>query len=149
MAGSFYENCFDNILYQLVFGHDRLMRLTSKCPSKGGFVGYKKCLYWDKFFDGYSCCIVTLWIPPEAHRLGGTRYSEGKCRASEAKVVGLETIEGVALPKGTIARSFWKPSLRYEVGHWVYPDSFNENPYETCSNGIHFFMAREEAVNYL
>ena len=36
----------------------------------------------------------------------------------------------------------------YRVGEMVYPDSFNDNRWEECSNGIHFFMTEEEAKNY-
>lgn len=37
---------------------------------------------------------------------------------------------------------------RYEVGKEVIPDSFDENRFNECSNGIHFFINKQEAINY-
>jgi len=36
----------------------------------------------------------------------------------------------------------------YEVGKTVRVDNFDENPTEECSTGIHFFITRQEAVDY-
>ena len=32
------------------------------------------------------------------------------------------------------------------MGETVYPDSFDENRFEECSNGIHFFMNKQDAI---
>lgn len=37
---------------------------------------------------------------------------------------------------------------RYEIGEFVYPDSFDEDRWRECSNGIHFFTTFDEAKNY-
>ena len=36
----------------------------------------------------------------------------------------------------------------YKVGEFVYPDSFDENRWNECSHGIHFFINKEDAINY-
>ena len=39
-------------------------------------------------------------------------------------------------------------SFIYRVGEIVKVDDFDENRFNECSTGIHFFIAREMAVNY-
>ena len=39
-------------------------------------------------------------------------------------------------------------NVHYKVGETVYPDSFDEDRWNECSNGIHFFMTRREAELY-
>lgn len=36
----------------------------------------------------------------------------------------------------------------YKVGEVVYPDSFDENRWCECSNGIHFFVDKKDAIDY-
>ena len=36
----------------------------------------------------------------------------------------------------------------YKVGEMVYPDSFDENRWNECSHGIHFFVDKKDAIEY-
>ena len=36
----------------------------------------------------------------------------------------------------------------YEVGKEVLPDSWDDNRWNECSHGIHFFITKQEAINY-
>jgi hypothetical protein len=36
----------------------------------------------------------------------------------------------------------------YKVGEMVYPDSFDEDRWNECSHGIHFFVNEKDALNY-
>ena len=36
----------------------------------------------------------------------------------------------------------------YKVGELVIPDSFDENRWNECSHGIHFFINKQNAINY-
>ena len=38
---------------------------------------------------------------------------------------------------------------RYKVGEMVYPDSFDEDRRNECSHGIHFFINKQDAIDYL
>ena len=79
--------------------------------------------------------IVRLEIPAKAKR---TACPTGrKCRAEYAKVVDIEGGESVET-KG----------LRYTKGDTVYPDSYNDDIRVECTNGIHFFLTREEAEEW-
>lgn len=99
-----------------------------QCPEEGSFVGWKKCK---------NDVIVKLLIPEDAKRSSATTR---KCRASKAvvlEVIGAE--KGISTDDETFV---------YEVGKEVVPDSFDDNRWNECSHGIHFFITRKEAENY-
>lgn len=108
------------------------------CPEEGSFIGYKKANFGD------LCCIVTLRIPEEAKRSSGFGH---KCRCNMAKVINIELI-GVKCEKISTAQSIYDPYFIYEVGKIVKVDNFDENRFNECAPGIHFFINKQEAINY-
>ena len=106
-----------------------------QCPEKGSFTAYKKLK------DGI---VAELIIPAKAKRSSATTR---KCRASEAKVVKMwnkETKEEVL-----VAYSQHNENFVYEKGKTVKPTiSFDENRWNECGTGIHFFITLREAENY-
>lgn len=104
------------------------------CPSDGAFVGWKKC---------QNNLIVKLLIPADARRMSATGR---KCRCDKAEVLEIQNLDGS--PTGTTAYSTNDLNFAYVVGQTVTPDSFCEDRWQECSNGIHFFITREEAVQY-
>lgn len=105
------------------------------CPEKGEFVGFKKC-------NDY---IIKLLIPADAKRSSSITK---KCRASYAKVLSITSLSGDTVNTDNVTNTTYAPSIVYKVGEFVYPDSFDENRWNECSHGIHFFMTRKEAVEY-
>ena len=104
------------------------------CPDFGMFIGYKKA-------SGY---IVELEIPEDAKRLSATSR---KCRCNKAKVLRiLNTDRTVA--DVTEVRSSRDNNFVYKVGEIVSVDDFDEDRWNECSTGIHFFINFQEAVNY-
>ena len=104
------------------------------CPSDGAFIGWKKV----------DNCLVMLEIPEDARRCSCTSQ---KCRCDKAKVLGitnLDTNESVSEIKNTS----YSPAVTYVVGEMVYPDSFDEIRWNECSHGIHFFINKENAIDY-
>ena len=104
------------------------------CPDFGMFIGFKKA-------DGY---IVVLEIPEDAKRLSATGR---KCRCDKAKVLEIQNIDGTKANVTKVKSSF-DCDFVYEVGKTVSVDNFCEDRWEECSAGIHFFINRQEAVNY-
>ena len=104
------------------------------CPDFGMFIGFKKAY-------GY---IVVLEIPEDAKRLSATSR---KCRCDKAKVLEIQNIDGT---KANVTKvvSGYDPNFVYEVGKTVSVDNFCEDRWQECSPGIHFFINRQEAVNY-
>ena len=112
--------------------------MTVVCPD-GAIIGWKKVLLG----DSDRCGIAKLLIPGDAKRSNATGR---KCRASKAVVLELQYIEGTQYSGG--ARSIHNEKFLYEVGNTVFPEMpFNDNRWEECTSGIHFYITREEAVN--
>ena len=108
------------------------------CPEKGAFIGFKKALY-----DEDEEVIVELLITEDAKRSSATSR---KCRCSKAKVLSITSLDGTE--QYDEAYSTFDNEFIYEVGKTVEPDSFDEDRFDECSNGIHFFITRQEAVDY-
>lgn len=104
------------------------------CPEKGSFIGFKKA-------DGY---IVELEILKDALRCSATTR---KCRCSKAKVVSITNLDGSYANIESVASNY-DSSFVYTVGQIVEVEDFNENRWNECSAGIHFFITRQEAVEY-
>ena len=109
--------------------------LLLACPEEGSFIAYKQA----------SGKIVVLEIPADAKRSSATSL---KCRCSKAKVLRIENFDGSPAEENFVA-SFHDPKFIYKVGEVVQVDDFDENRWEECSNGIHFFLNREVAVQYM
>jgi len=108
--------------------------LPTACPSDGAFTGWKKCR------DGV---IAKLLIPETAKRSSATGR---KCRASEAVVLALYDKDGNEVDKAVSQND---ADFVYRPGEAVQPTTpFDENRWEECAPGIHFFVTREEAERY-
>ena len=103
------------------------------CPEEGSFIGYKKA----------GKCIVKLLIPEDAKRSSATT---AKCRCDKAKVLDIEDI--MTGEKIETVNSNYDTNFTYIVGEMVYVDDFDDNRWNECSTGVHFFMNRENAINY-
>jgi hypothetical protein len=112
------------------------------CPEEGSFIAWKKAL--DNNSEELNPVIVKLQIPEDAHRSSATT---SKCRASKAVVIDIQTLEGESL-EGTVACSMYDHDFIYETGKTVESIGFDENRFNECSSGIHFFMNRQEAAHY-
>lgn len=111
------------------------------CPDTGAFIGWKKALC----YGHEKAVIVKLLIPEDAKRSSGLGR---KCRCDKAIVLEVQDLDGTRL-SDAIALSIHDNSFGYIVGRTVTPEKpFNENRFDECASGIHFFVNREEAVRY-
>ena len=104
------------------------------CPSEGAFVAWKN-VEW-KY-------LVKIQIPEDARRTSATTR---KCRCDKAMVLDITSLDGEE-HYNEVTNNNYKETV-YKVGEMVYPDSFDENRWCECSNGIHFFVNKEDAINY-
>ena len=104
-----------------------------QCPEKGSFIGYKKAN--DK--------IVELLITEDAKRSSATTR---KCRCDKAKVLSITSLDGKE--EYTKVASNYDINFVYEVGKVIEVKGYDENRWNECSTGIHFFITRDEAVMY-
>ena len=109
------------------------------CPEKGSFIGFKKALSSNMEVE----VIVELEIPAEAKRSSAT---DRKCRCDKAKVLSITGLSGVAEFQQAISR--YDTNFVYEIGKTVVVDDFDDNRWNECSTGIHFFITKDEAIRY-
>ena len=114
--------------------------LNINCPETGSFIGYKKAYLYEKS----TSVIVKLQITEDAKRSSATGR---KCRCDKAIVLEISDILGVdtTIKK---ARSKHDSGFLYNVGETISVDNFDTDRWNECSTGIHFFITRQEAVEY-
>jgi len=95
---------------------------------------------WKKLSEGV---VAQLEIPNDAQRTNA--IGSRKCRSSAAVVVALFK-DGVLFDGEAFDRHAGK--TRYKAGEVVLPDSYDDSALIECSNGIHWFLTREEAEAY-
>ena len=104
------------------------------CPDTGSFIGYKKA----------SNMIIKLEITEDAKRTSATSR---KCRCNKAKVLGIYDYNHNLLEDKEVASDRDKDFI-YRVGEVAEVKDFDEDRWNECSTGIHFFINFQEAVKY-
>lgn len=104
-------------------------------PEEGPFIAWKCCT---------ELRVVQLLVPADARRVSATALT---CRCDKAKVLSIKSIDETV--KYDWAQSTVDPDFYYEVGKWVEPaNGFEPDRWKDSSRGIHFFMERQQAVDY-
>ena len=104
------------------------------CPEEGSFIGYKKA-------NGH---IIKLRITEDALRSSATSR---KCRCSKAEVLSITTLDGEDDGLTSIPSNY-DSNFIYRVGTTVEVEDFETDRWDECAAGIHFFITRQEAVQY-
>lgn len=124
-----------NFMYANLRGSEYVSYIPFQCPSDGAFIGWKKV----------NNVLIKLEIPADAKRSSATT---NKCRCDKAKVLGFYDSLGVnELDITELVNDEYK-ECRYVKGEMVYPDYFDEDRWNECSHGIHFFINKQDAINY-
>lgn len=105
------------------------------CPEKGEFIGFKRAK---------NDLIVELLILEDSKRSSATGR---KCRCDKAKVLSVTSIDKTKQYESAISN--YDSNFIYTVGETVSVDNFDSNMWNECAPGIHFFITRKEAINYL
>lgn len=123
------------------------LNIPLACPSEGGFISWKKCIGRKNLKD-FGNVIVKLLIPEYAKRSSATTK---KCRCDEAIVLDIQDYSSRSIANEVTAHSlFSEDRIMYAVGKVVKPtEPFEENRFKECASGIHFFMDRDDAVDYV
>lgn len=153
-----YDSCFNETKFNVCDFYESAIKDTKfnniescqnkffdlQCPEKGEFIGYKKLI--DFYYNKYLC---KLLIPEDAKRSSATTK---KCRCSKAKVleiVNIKTGENVnSVTHMILTNSAKDTCFNYKVNEFVYPDEWDEDRFNECSHGIHFFMDIQDALDY-
>lgn len=103
------------------------------CPEKGSFIGYKKA----------GKCIVELLILDDSKRVSAT---SARCRTDKARVLKIRNIETNALVDEVC--SDYDSNFVYKTGEIISVKDFDNDRWSTFTTGIHFFISKDEAMNY-
>ena len=123
-----------------IFYNETTSFFALQCPEEGSFIAYKKA----RSFKGDV--IVKLLVTENAKRSSSTTR---KCRCSEAKVLSFYDCSHNELSNDTFVWSSHDKSFIYKIGEIVKPTTpFDDNRWNECSTGIHFFITFDEAKNY-
>ena len=118
-----------------VISEDTKIDYPIACPETGSFIGYKKAV---------SEKIVKLQICKDAKRSSATTK---KCRCSKALVLAIENIDGSDSGLQEIESDF-DSRFVYRVGEIAEVFDFDDNRWNECAPGLHFFVDRQDAVEY-
>ena len=102
---------------------------------EGEFIGWKKLL---------NGIIVKLKILEDSKR---SRANGDKCRCDKALVLEFQNIDSTPSNEKEYTSNVYA-KCTYKVGEIVYADSWDDNRWNECSHGIHFFIDRQSAVDY-
>ena len=116
-------------------GAENIPFIPYACPDFGMFIGFKKAR---------NNLIVVLEIPEDAKRLSATGR---KCRCDKARVLEIQNLDGTKSDE-IEAVSQYDEDFIYRVGEIISVPDFCEDRWSECSAGIHFFINRQEAVDY-
>jgi len=105
--------------------------LLSQCPD-GAFIAYKKA----------QGKIVKIEVCGDSKRSSATTL---KCRCSKAKCLEIQNIDG-SISKLKSIPSDHDCNFIYKVGEINEVLDFDEERFNECSSGIHFFISREMAI---
>ena len=132
-ANLYAANLVDADLRDVII-NEKTRFFALQCPSEGAFIGWKKA----------GTKIIKLLIPKDAKRSSSTTL---KCRCSKAKVLDIQNLDGSKHCSSQVSSDF-NSKFIYEVGKTVKVPDFDEDRWEECSSGIHFFISREIAKIY-
>lgn len=111
----------------------RWYRMT--CPEEGPFIAWKCCT---------DLRVVMMLVPADAKRCMATMETG---RVSKVKVLSIKSIdetETYTWAQSTVDQDFY-----YETGKWIEPaNGFQTDRWKDSSPGIHFFMDRQQCIDY-
>ena len=137
-ANLFGANLKNATIIHAGISKDAKIDYSIACPETGSFIGYKKAV------SGKIVKIIKLQICEDAKRSSATTK---KCRCSKALVLAIENIDESDSGLQEI-ESIYDPSFVYRVGEIAEEPDFDDNRWYECAPGIHFFMDRQNAVEY-
>ena len=131
-----YNTNLENVILDMAYlvGAKNIPYIPLSCPSEGAFIGWKKV-------EGKY--LVKLQIPEDARRCSATSR---KCRCDKALVLDITSLDGEEHYNEVVNYNY--TTTVYKVGEMVYPNSFDDYRWCECSTGIHFFVNKDDAINY-
>ncbi len=107
-----------------------------RCPEEG------------EAFIAWKCCtdlrVVMMLVPRDAKRCMATMETGRASRVKVLKITSIDETENYTWAQSTV-----DPDFYYETGKWLEPaNGFQEDRWKDSSPGIHFFLDRQQCVDY-
>lgn len=132
-----YANLEDAILKRTILPKAEYVPFIPLNLPEGEFIAYKKVCYHEVYY------IIKLKVLADSKR---SRAASDKCRCNKALVLEIQNLDGNKSDLKEITNYSFTPCT-YKVGEIVESDLWDENRFNECSHGIHFFLDRQRAVN--
>jgi hypothetical protein len=129
-TSTFIKTSLNGIIY-----NETTVFPNTKLP-EGGFIGWK-------ILEGRH--IAKLYIPSKAKRV--MPIGSRKCRAEFVKVLAIYEFGTNNLIN--VGYGYYETFFKYTVGAVIYPGDFDGSILKECTDGIHFFLTRKEAEEYV
>ena len=117
------------------------LRYAKNVPFIPTYLPDGEFIAWKKLPNGL---IAKLKILEDSKR---SRSTSDKCRCDKCLVLEFQNIDGSKSDENTYTSNNYA-ECTYTVGEVVHADDWNENRWNECSHGIHFFIDRQSAVDY-
>lgn len=124
-----------NLCGAALYGAVNIPYIPMTCPETGSFIAWKNVGEY----------IIKLLIPDDAMRSSATGR---KCRANKVKVLEIQNVDGEKADISSVASNY-DSSFIYVLGQEITVPDFEENRFIECAPGIHFFINRQEVVEYM
>jgi hypothetical protein len=89
--------------------------------------------------------IAKLEILEDSKRSRGTG---DRCRCDKCMVLDFQNLDGSKSNETTYTCDEYYTKYKYIVGKVVCADKWDDNRWNKCSHGIHFFIDRQSAVDF-
>jgi hypothetical protein len=124
-----------NLSRAKIDNHELIKKFYWIIPEQGSFEAWKKLA---------NNCIAKILIPEKAKRT--CNLMNRKCRAEYVKTLAIWDEDGRKVSEGINGTHDKK--IKYTVGKITKADKFDDSVFEDCSHGIHFFLTKQEAIEW-
>jgi hypothetical protein len=111
--------------------------IPSKCPKNEDFYGYKI------LFNAFHNTFYLAKLQIDAETLTANNGIVNKCRAEKAKVISIYNIGTEIKQHNSVFHNCFNyagQNIEYTVGHNVYANYWDDNRFNVCTGGIHFYL---------
>lgn len=135
-------------LYTAMFNSDKSVLKNAivpmVCPESGSFIGYKIVCDNPNQNSIPILFILQLEIPENAKRSSATSR---KCRCDKAKVIAaMDYFNHKLVTNIDTFYSMYDSNFVYKIGETVSVDNFDDDRWNECSTGIHFYTDFDYAL---
>lgn len=136
-GANIYSSVLEDALNQdKVITDDDTKWYKMRCPEEG------------EAFIAWKCCtdlrVVMMLVPRDAHRCMATMETGRVSKVKVLKITNIDETENYTWAQSTV-----DPDFYYEVGKWLEPaNGFQTDRWKDSSPGIHFFLDRQQCVDY-